>query len=368
MRARLRGVTIRRERNDFGRIGTLALLTLEFTVEPELHGVRIDTFLASHLRNYTSWRLARLVRAGGVTIHAEPVPDDRRVMRWERVQVRLLEPPDKLLPPEPRDLPIVYADPWLIVVDKPAGLIAHPTGEFQTGTLANVMQYYLDRQTVVRGLLRPGVVHRLDRQTSGLMVVAVQHLAHARLSTAFEQGRVQKTYLALVEGRIENDSGVIDLPIGRARSGRGVLMSARADAVDRRAATTRYRVVTRYANHTLVEARPQTGRNHQIRVHFAHIGHPLVGDEFYLAHGAVRSPRSIVRAQRSGLLEDEAVARPEEPDRNSDENDPPHGWRHALHASRLEFAHPITGCWLQMAAPLPTDIQQMVAAASGGQR
>lgn len=321
----------------------------ELIVERDLHGIRIDSFLARHFRNYTTWRLSRIVRAGGVTIDQTPIEETRRVVRGERVQVRLLEPPDKLLTPEPRELPVVYSDAWMLVVDKPAGLIAHPTGDYQTGTLVNVCQYLLDRQTPQPGLLRPGIVHRLDRQTSGLMVVATNHRAHAELTGSFEQGRVVKRYIALVEGRVEAEAGVIDLPIGRARAGRGVLMSCRADAVDRKPAVTRYRVLARYRTHTLLEAQPLTGRNHQIRVHFAHIGHPLAGDEFYLAKGAIRSIRAAIRAELSGLA-DELEGMPGPPLEAVE-------GRHFLHAARLELPHPITGLWMVFSSPLPTDLQ-----------
>lgn len=307
----------------------------ELIVEAELHGVRVDSFLVKHFRNYTAWRMQRLAAAGHVLIdhvRAEPV---RRVFAGERVRVRLVEPPDKLLPPEPVPFRLVYEDPWMLVVDKPAGIIAHPTGDTQSGTLANGVQRYLDRQTSLPGLLRPGIVHRLDRQTSGLMVIAVQHLAHAALSSAFESGRVSKTYVALVEGEFERDAGTIDLPIGRARTGRGVLMSARGDAARARPATTRYRVLERLCGQTLVEAKPRTGRNHQIRVHFAQIGHPLVGDEFYDARGMFKQQPPTVPAE----------------------------WipgRHALHAGSLEFAHPITGIWLRFHSPLAEDMNRTV--------
>lgn len=321
---------------------------VELIVERDLHGIRIDSFLARHFRNYTSWRLARIVRAGGVTIDFAPIESARRVARGERVQVRLLEPPDKLLAPEPRTLPIVYSDAWLMVVDKPAGLIAHPTGDYQTGTLVNVCQHLLDLRTPQPGLLRPGIVHRLDRQTSGLMVVATNHRAHAGLTASFEESRVRKRYVALVEGNVADDAGVIELPIGRARSGRGVLMSARGDAIDRKPAVTHYRVLARYGSHTLVEARPLTGRNHQIRVHFAHVGHPLDGDEFYLARGAIRSIRSAIRAELSGLEEDLAGMPPPLEEVEG---------RHFLHAAGLELPHPITGVWMSFESPLPEDLQ-----------
>jgi 23S rRNA pseudouridine1911/1915/1917 synthase len=310
-------------------------LAITLIVEAELHGIRIDSFLVRHLRNYSPWRMQRLAAAGEVLVDHVPADPTRRVFTGETVTVRLVEPPDLLLDPEAVPFEVIYEDAWMLVVDKPAGVIAHPTGAAQSHTLANGLQRYLDERSPLSGLLRPGIVHRLDRQTSGLMVVATHHRSHAELSTAFESARVAKTYVALVEGELASDNGTIDLPIGRAKTGRGVLMSARGDAVAARPATTHYRVLRRLPGHTLVEARPRTGRNHQIRVHFAQIGHPLVGDEFYAAGGVFHqsSPEPL-----PGL---------------------PAG-RHALHAAGLELAHPITGVWLQFQSPPASDMLRLI--------
>jgi 23S rRNA pseudouridine1911/1915/1917 synthase len=374
-----------------------ATFIAELIVDHTLHGVRIDSFLIKHFRNYTSWRMQRLVSAGQVTVNQAVALPTQRVFRGELVRIRLLEPPDKLIEPDPIGpalgraapgestgvtassasspaqrptpdgahgfpsepagriaadaaalLPVRYEDPWILVVEKPAGIITHPTGDHQGGTLANVLQWYLDSRTAWRGLFRPGLVHRLDRQTSGLMVVAKEHRAHAELATAFELGRVSKTYLALVEGVVARDADSIALPIGRARSVRPVLMSAQGDALDPRPARTRYRVLERFPEHTLVEARPLTGRNHQIRVHFAQIGHPLVGDEFYDRCGTFKPWLS--RADEP-LDEHETAASP---------GLLPPG-RHALHAAALEFAHPITGAWWTFRSRLPDDLCALVA-------
>jgi len=326
------------------------------TVETELRGIRIDSFLAKHLRNYTSWRLARMVRIGCASINGVSIDETRRVFSGERVTIRLTEPPDKLMRGETRELPILYEDPWLIVVDKPADLIAHPTGHRQSGTLANIMQAYLDTRTSLRGLLRPGIVHRLDRQTSGLMVIASHHLSHRNLAAGFEAGRVSKTYLALCEGIVKKDSDIINLPIGRARTGRQILMSARGDAVAARSAKTAYHVVERFAEHTLVRCKPTTGRNHQIRVHLAQIGHPLIGDEFYMAHGQIRPLKPPLGEDPTAADLDETFS----DDWASYLNTGLPIRRHALHASQLEFAHPITDIWTRFESRLPDDFQQTV--------
>ncbi len=313
-------------------------------VEAELHGVRIDSFLIKHFRNYTSWRMQRIVAAGWVTINDELATQTQRVFVGNQVRVTLIEPPDKLLEAETVPFRLVYRDAWLLVVDKPAGVIAHPTGDFQFGTLANGVQAYLDELTPLPGLIRPGLVHRLDRQTSGLMVVATHHRAHSELSDAFEAGRVSKDYLALVEGTIDADDGLIDLPIGRSRSVSRALMSARGDALNARPSKTKFTVKERFAEHTLVRAKPMTGRNHQIRVHFAQIGHPLVGDEFYDTQGTFKPWRP----------------RSSEDDSTSILDHPLRPGRHALHATTLSFAHPISGVWLTFCSPLPADLRRVV--------
>lgn len=320
-------------------------------VEAELNGVRIDSFLVRHFRNYTTWRMQRLVSAGQVRVNEALASSTQRVFVGETISVRLIEPPDKLLEPEPAPFRLVYQDPWLLVVDKPAGIVAHPTGEFQTGTLANGLQAYLDEQTSVPGLVRPGLPHRLDRQTSGLMVIATHHQSHAGLSVSFEAGRISKSYLAIVEGVISRDGGSIDLPIGRDRADRRVLMSARGDAINPRSAKTPYVVEERFARHTLVRATPLTGRNHQIRVHFAHIGHPLLQDEFYDKHGTFKPWRSDLPDPDTGSIQgNEAL---------NVTGLLPSG-RHALHAASLSFAHPITGVWMSFESRLPPDMRRAV--------
>ena len=305
-------------------------LTIEFIVEAYLSGVRIDSFLSKHLRNYTSWRINRLVTAGLAKINDQPAAPEDRVFQGQRVALRLLEPPDKLLDPEPIVVPVVYEDPWLIVVDKPAGLVAHPVGDFQDGTLSNVLQSHLDRQTATKGLLRPGVVHRLDRMTSGLIVTAKEHLSHRLLSIDFQQGKLSKSYVALIEGCPDFETRTLEFSIGQRPGGNSVLMSARADAKNPRPAKTRVTVVRRFENYSMVECVLFSGRNHQIRVHMSHIGHPIVGDEYYGPHGAIKqAPRF--------------------------DGDDPTEERHALHAASLGFFHPILREWMQFRTSPPAD-------------
>jgi len=281
-----------------------------------------------------------------------------RVFTGQDVQITLIEPPDKLLQPEPIPLEIVFEDAWLLVVNKSAGLVAHPVGEFQTGTLCNAVQFHLDQQTRVKGLLRPGIVHRLDRMTSGLTVLCKEHLSHRNLSIAFQQRRVSKSYLAIVEGRLKQQADEINLPIGRAAGKKSILMSCRADALDAKPARTQYQVLKQYAHYALIRAIPLTGRVHQIRVHFAQIGHPVLGDAFYAADGRYHKPNP------HHLVEDE------NPHSNSggvhclNAGSPLPTDRHALHAWQLAFAHPITHEWMEWTSCLPDDFCNLVAEAT----
>jgi 23S rRNA pseudouridine1911/1915/1917 synthase len=337
--------------------------TVELVVERYLSGVRIDSYLARHFRNYTPWRLQRIVTAGQVKIDGNTVEITERVYYGDSVSVRLIEPPDKVHRPQDLPLDIVYEDAWLIVVDKQAGQIVHPAGDLQTDTLCNALQHHFDQQTSWPGLLRPGIVHRLDRMTSGLIVVAKEHLAHRQLSIQFQQERICKSYLALVEDVLPSEQGTIDVPIGTSPEAGSVLMSCRPDAGDRRASRTDYEVIARGTEHTLVRAHPRTGRNHQIRLHFAEIGHPVVGDEFYGPQGAIK----LSKAEYKALCVRRANGKPNGSNDDSGDEaevDDPTG-RHALHAHRLEFEHPILGGRIAFESPLPADLRTLVDLAIG---
>ena len=319
----------------------MAPITL--TVPAAEHGKRVDTALASLLRGYTPWRAARFVAAGLVTLDRQLADPDQRVFAGQELRFTLPEPPDRGVDvDDPPPLPVVlHRDAWLLVLNKPAGLVVHPTGGTTTGTLIEAVQADLDSRTRLPGLLRAGIVHRLDAQTSGAIAVACEPAAHRGLVEEFEASRVSKSYLAIVEGVVPRDRLTIKSPIGRARSGSRVLMSTRGDAADRKPAVTHAAVLRRFASHTLVRCVPRTGRNHQIRVHLASAGHPLVGDDFYRAGG-----RFWPEGGRpdTGLPID----------------------RHALHAERLAFAHPVGGAWLDVTAPPPADFTATLAVLAGG--
>lgn len=271
-----------------------------------------------------------MVVAGLAQVNQLPAEPLQRVFRGQTVRIRLVEPPDKLLKSVSVPVQIVYEDPWLMIVDKPAGMVAHPVGQFQSGTLTNVLQTHLDQQTAAPGLLRAGIVHRLDRMTSGLMVVTKEHHVHRLLSADFQAGRMNKLYVALVEGRVPFDDQMIDVPIGQHPDGRSVLMAVGQGARHPREARTQVTVLERRRGLTLLECRLYTGRNHQIRVHMSSIGHPVIGDEFYGPDGEIRSEPH------------------EDGDRQTTQ-------RHALHAAGLGFRHPVLGTWLRFRSTPPVD-------------
>lgn len=329
--------------------------TAELTVESYLHGVRIDSFLVRHFRNFTPYRMQRLVRAGQVRIEGVVADTSDRVYKGQAVQVRLLDPPDHLLEPEPMPLDVVFEDPWLIVVNKPADMVVHPCGNHATGSLANGLQAHFDRQTQLRGLIRPGIVHRLDRLTSGIIACTKDHLAHRRLSIHFQEGRVSKTYLAIVHGVVAADHGDIDLPIGETPGGETIRMSTETDALDAKTSRTLYEVCERFADYTLVRARPLTGRLHQIRVHLAGIGHPVAADEFYSPHRVLRQS-DITGGMESCAVEPGVL----QPGPNSSAACPAKDVtllnRQALHANTLSFSHPISREVMTFEAPLAADL------------
>jgi 23S rRNA pseudouridine1911/1915/1917 synthase len=323
----------------------------ELTVEGYLHGVRIDSFLVRHFRNYTPYRMQRLVRAGQVRIEGVTAETDDRVYKGQSVAVRLIEPPDHLLPPEPRDLEILFEDSWLIVINKPAEMVVHPCGNYVSGSLANALQAHFDGQTPLRGLVRPGIVHRLDRLTSGVMVCTKDHLAHRKLSIHFEEGRVSKSYLALVHGVVADERGEINLPIGQWPGGGTIRMSTARDAVAPRESRTVYEVVERFDHFTLVRAQPHTGRLHQIRVHLAGIGYPVVADEFYSPAAVLHADDIVVAPSTNG----HPVRNGASPSSSAAEVLLA---RQALHASSLRFVHPITREVVTFEAPVAADIQR----------
>ncbi len=299
----------------------------EFVVSQAEAGQRLDVFLAG-VGSLSRARVQRLIADGHALVMGRPQKPGHRVSAGERVQLRIPPATPLTLIPEAIPLDILHEDDDLIVLNKPPGLVVHPGAGRSTGTLVHALLAHCGTLPGIGGVERPGIVHRLDRDTSGVLVVAKTEEAHQSLSRQFKARAVKKQYLALVHGEVPQDSGRIEAAIGRREHDRKRMGVRKSGG---RQARTAYHVVRRLPGMTLLALDLETGRTHQIRVHLAHVGHPVVGDQVY---GGRRSSR---RAPTDG----------------------PHAARQMLHAWRLGFHHPRTGGWLEFTAPIPRDFLQL---------
>ncbi len=319
----------------------------EFEVKPRTDGRRIDAYLASRFTNYSRRVIQKSIEAETVLVNGRPVKASYRVRSGDMVSVRLPEMPD--MTPVPEDIPIevVYEDAALTVVNKPPGMVTHPAKGNWKGTLVNAIQFHYDTLSTLAGENRPGIVHRLDRDTTGLLVVLKDDLAHRRLALQFELRQIHKEYLALVHGVPQRDSDYIERPIGFHPTVREK-MAIRSAEDGGKAAVTFYQVVERFRDFALVRCKPQTGRTHQIRIHLTHIGHPILADKLYSGRDRITLADIVGPDGLRKLPEDEARTVLID--------------RQALHAHRLRFMHPTTDQELDLTAPLPADMERMLAA------
>ncbi|HYY06707.1 MAG TPA: RluA family pseudouridine synthase [Candidatus Limnocylindria bacterium] len=297
------------------------------TVDPAAAGTRLDRWLADRLPELSRVRLQALIEAGRVRVDGAVRKAAARLAGGERVEVEIPPPAAEELVPEPTALSVVFEDAHVLVVEKPAGIVVHPGAGHARGTLAAALLAHAPEVAGVGGPRRPGIVHRLDKDTSGLLVVAKSKAAYDALVAQLARRSVTRRYLAVVHGRVRADEGVIDRPIGRHPRDR-VRMAVRPTGQGRRA-VTRYRVLERLRGFTLLEVSLETGRTHQIRVHLASLGHPVAGDDVY--GGRRREP---LPTPLEGL---------------------------ALHAVRLAFVHPATGRPLEFASPVPARIERLLS-------
>jgi 23S rRNA pseudouridine1911/1915/1917 synthase len=299
----------------------------EYVVSRAEAGERLDAYLA-RVSGLSRARIQRLIAEGNVLAAGHPQRPRHRVTAGERIQLRIPPAMPPVLTPEAIPLDILHEDDDLLVLNKPPGLVVHPGAGRSTGTLVHAVLAHCGRLPGIGGVERPGIVHRLDRDTSGVLVVAKTETAHQSLSRQFKTRVVKKRYLALVDGEVRQDAGRIEAPIGRREHDRK-RMGVRARGG--RPARTAYQVLRRIPGLTLLVLDPETGRTHQIRVHLAHIGHPVVGDRVY---GGRRERR---RSESGG---------------------PPVA-RQMLHAWRLAFLHPRSGAWQEFTAPVPEDFLRL---------
>lgn len=278
-------------------------------------GIRLDKWLSDQLPELSRSGVQHLIEQGAVLCNGKPAAKNLKLREGDSLLVRIPDPaPLEDVQPQNLPLEIVYEDEALLVVNKPKGMVVHPAPGNPGGTLVNALMYHLSDLSGIGGELRPGIVHRIDKLTSGLIVVAKNDMAHASLAAQLKEHSARRTYIAIVDGNIKEDSGTVDAPIGR----HPVDRKRMAVVKDGREAVTHWRVLERYGVYTLIEARLETGRTHQIRVHMAYIKHPVAGDTVY---GSAK-PKLGLEGQ-------------------------------ALHAARLELTHPATGERMIFRADVP---------------
>ena len=308
---------------------------LGFTIDTDQAGIRLDAYLASQIESWSRARLQRLIENEDVLVNGKPAKPSYKLRQHDKVEVELIAPATDVFTPENIPVEIVYEDETLVVVNKPAGLVVHPAAGTPLGTLANALAYHF--QQLPGSNVRPGIVHRLDRDTSGLLVVAKTEAALENLSDQFRDRTVYKSYVALVHGRVSPDSGKIDQPLARDPANRTRMAVVRGG----RHALTLYRVRQAYERFTLLDVELKTGRTHQIRVHLAWLKYPVVGDETYGGgrDNTIRDPR--LRARIRNLK------------------------RHFLHAEKLAFTHPRTNEIVKFEIPLPDELVKLLDVLEG---
>lgn len=289
--------------------------TLEYTVEQEETGIRIDVLVAGLDEELTRARVQKLIEQGEVNVNNGPVKANYKVREGDFVVVRFPEPENLEIRAENIPLDIIYEDSDLLVINKPQGMVVHPAAGNYSGTLVNALLAHCHDLSGINGVIRPGIVHRIDKDTSGLLVVAKNDKAHLSLAEQIKEHTVARKYIALVHGNISEPRGVVDAPIGRCPRDRKKMAVVTRNSKN---AVTRYVVMERFGDYTLAECSLETGRTHQIRVHMTYIGHPVVGDPVY---GPRKNPLNL-----DGQ---------------------------ALHACLLGFDHPSTGKYMEFKADLP---------------
>ncbi|GIP01875.1 putative RNA pseudouridine synthase YlyB [Paenibacillus lautus] len=300
---------------------------IEWTVDADAAKTRIDKYITENLGEDVSRSQVQLwIADGHVSVNNGPIKSNYKVSQGDRIVLKVPEPSAVEIIPEDIPLEIAFEDGDVIVVNKPRGMVVHPAPGHSSGTLVNALMFHCKDLSGINGELRPGIVHRIDKDTTGLIMAAKNDKAHASLAAQLKEHSVNRRYLALVHGNISHDQGTIDAPIGRDAQDRKLYT-----VTDRNSkhAVTHFTVVERFGDYSLLELKLETGRTHQIRVHMKYIGHPLVGDPVYGKSKGIK-----LNGQ-------------------------------ALHAAVLGFVHPSTGEYKEFSAPMPSDMNELLTILRG---
>lgn len=302
--------------------------TFELQVTAEENGIRLDSFLANHLEELSRSYLQKLISEQHIQVNQKAAKANYKIKTGDILQISIPDAAPVDILPEAMDLDIIYEDRDLLVVNKPVGLVVHPAHGHYSGTLVNGLLAHCQDLSGINGKMRPGIVHRIDKDTSGLLLIAKNDLAHQHLAAQLKEHSIKRAYYALVQGVISEPAGLIDAPIGRHETDRKKMAVTFKNSKEAR---THYYVKERFTRNTFIECRLETGRTHQIRVHLAYLGYPLVGDPLY--------------GTRKNNLDFPGQA---------------------LHAYALGFIHPRTGEALYFEAPLPAQYQAVLQNLSQG--
>lgn len=309
-------------------------------IRRRLPGRRLDKYLHGRFPRLSRTVIQRLIKAGVITVNGKPAKASYEPDGGDRIDMVIPPPEPYEVIPEPMPLDILYEDDHLLAINKPKGIIVHPSHGTQTGTLANGLAWYAKSLSHGDDPFRPGIVHRLDKNTTGVMLVAKTDEAHWRISLQFERRTVRKTYLGVVEGNPKFESDIINAPLSAHPTikDRYIVPGAHQRVTSKlsKEAITEYEVVERFKGYALVHLHPRTGRTHQLRVHMSYIGHPMAGDTFYGGH--LVSEKSL-----TGQGSDEPITS-----------------QQALHAYRIRFVHPITEKTTELEAPPPAELARLI--------
>lgn len=304
------------------------LNTFEFIVEEDMKGTRLDVVLSLVIEEASRSHLQKLIDIGRVEVNGEINSSKKyKVKTGDAVRVTIPEPVHLNVTPEDIPLDIVYEDEDVLVVDKPKGMVVHPAAGNFTGTLVNAILYHCKTLSSINGVIRPGIVHRIDKDTSGLLMIAKNDAAHRSLAEQLASHSITRAYRAVVYHNFQEDEGTVNAPIGRDPKNR---LKMAVTQMNSKEAITHYRVLQRFGSFTYIECRLETGRTHQIRVHMAHINHPLLGD-------AVYGPKKKVMGVETQML----------------------------HARMLGFRHPKTGSYMEFVSPLPQEFENIIKKLGG---